>query len=200
MIYMGTYKISSSKKPIKLALTDIYGIGLSRAWRLHYRIGAHTNQRLCHTKRVQRRTWLRKLKRRALIGDLLKTLKRDNLKRLKYIKSYRGVRHSLYLPSRGQRTHSNRRTSRYLKSGTWHYVPTIPISKLKKLSKYVQHKKKLVEKSNDTYGKLLSRNFAQLQKNKRYFKQLSRQNKLAQFTKLAKQNKVLTFKKNKKKK
>lgn len=42
-------------------------------------------------------------------------LKRDvllNIKRLKEIESYRGMRHSRHLPSRGQRTKTNTRTVR----------------------------------------------------------------------------------------
>ena len=35
-----------------------------------------------------------------------------NIKRLKEIKAYRGIRHSLSLPSRGQRTKTNARTRR----------------------------------------------------------------------------------------
>ena len=42
----------------------------------------------------------------------LKLRKEFDLKRLKKIKSYKGIRHSLGLPVRGQRTRSNARTKR----------------------------------------------------------------------------------------
>lgn len=165
----------------------LYGVGSGRASRYHFKYGAHCNQRLSHTTRQQRKAWVRQFKHFYCLGPLLKMLKRGNTKRLKYIKCYRGVRHASYLPVRGQRTHSNRRTSRYLSSGTWQYVPALPGAKLKKVSKYVRHKPGLVEQSNSIYQKLLQRSFASLQKNKRYYNQLARHGKLAQFAKLAKQ-------------
>jgi small subunit ribosomal protein S13 len=44
-------------------------------------------------------------------ADLSRTVT-GNIKRLKEIKSYRGLRHSAGLPSRGQRTKTNARTKR----------------------------------------------------------------------------------------
>ncbi len=44
-------------------------------------------------------------------GDLQRIVT-GNIKRLKDIKSYRGLRHSLNLPTRGQRTRTNARTKR----------------------------------------------------------------------------------------
>lgn len=44
-------------------------------------------------------------------GDLQREVS-GNIKRLKEIKSYRGLRHSANLPSRGQRTKTNARTRR----------------------------------------------------------------------------------------
>jgi small subunit ribosomal protein S13 len=44
-------------------------------------------------------------------GELQRTVN-GNIKRLKDIKSYRGLRHSQSLPSRGQRTKTNARTRR----------------------------------------------------------------------------------------
>jgi small subunit ribosomal protein S13 len=44
-------------------------------------------------------------------GDLKREIS-GNIKRLKDIKCYRGVRHSRVLPTRGQRTKTNSRTRR----------------------------------------------------------------------------------------
>ncbi len=44
-------------------------------------------------------------------GDLRRSVS-DNINRLKRIKAYRGVRHTMGLPVRGQRTRSNARTKR----------------------------------------------------------------------------------------
>ena len=43
---------------------------------------------------------------------ILKKIVSENIKRLKQINAYRGLRHSMGLPSRGQRTRSNARTKR----------------------------------------------------------------------------------------
>ncbi len=48
-------------------------------------------------------------------GELQRTVS-ANVKRLKEIKAYRGLRHSQNLPSRGQRTKTNARTRRGKKS------------------------------------------------------------------------------------
>lgn len=47
-----------------------------------------------------------------LVEGELQRVVTGNIKRLKDIKSYRGIRHSANLPSRGQRTKTNARTRR----------------------------------------------------------------------------------------
>ena len=47
-----------------------------------------------------------------LIGSQLQTRSRQRVERLIGISSYRGIRHSQGLPTRGQRTHGNAQTSR----------------------------------------------------------------------------------------
>lgn len=54
---------------------------------------------------------------RHLIGVDLELTKEFDIKRLKKIKAYRGFRHMLGLPMRGQRTKSNFRTNRKKGSG-----------------------------------------------------------------------------------
>ncbi len=51
------------------------------------------------------------LEKYSIEGDLLRQVK-ANIQRLKTTGSYRGIRHSRNLPSRGQRTRSNARTKR----------------------------------------------------------------------------------------
>jgi small subunit ribosomal protein S13 len=50
-----------------------------------------------------------------IIGNKLTRKKTDNIKRLIKISSYRGFRHVRGLPLRGQRTHTNAKTSRKFK-------------------------------------------------------------------------------------
>ena len=52
-----------------------------------------------------------------LVGSDLDLVKEFDIKRLKKIKSYRGLRHASNLPSRGQRTKSNFRKNRRKGSG-----------------------------------------------------------------------------------
>lgn len=49
---------------------------------------------------------------RHLLGPELKLVQDDDIKRLKMIKCYRGMRHALGLPVRGQRTRSNFRKNK----------------------------------------------------------------------------------------
>jgi len=52
------------------------------------------------------------IERSYIVSYELKSIYRNNLKKLKNINSYRGLRHTLMLPTRGQRTHSNASTLR----------------------------------------------------------------------------------------
>ena len=52
------------------------------------------------------------ISRDYLVEGELQRIVTGNIKRLKDIKSYRGIRHSLNLPTRGQRTRTNARTRR----------------------------------------------------------------------------------------
>ncbi len=51
------------------------------------------------------------LEKHMVEGDLVRNI-RENIQRLREIGSYRGIRHSRGLPTRGQRTKSNARTKR----------------------------------------------------------------------------------------
>jgi len=97
-------------KRVEIALTYIYGIGLT------------TSQRLLHNTGVSPDTRVRDLtendlsKLRELIDREVKVegdLRREvaaNIKRLTDIGCYRGLRHRRGLPVRGQRTKTNART------------------------------------------------------------------------------------------
>ena len=52
------------------------------------------------------------ISRDYLVEGELQRIVTGNIKRLKDIKSYRGIRHSLNLPTRGQHTRTNARTRR----------------------------------------------------------------------------------------
>ncbi len=100
------------EKQLQIALTYIYGIGPKFADEIIEKSGIEG------TTRVKKLTDAEVSKLQDIItndyqieGDLRKVTT-TNLKRLKDINSYRGLRHAASLPSRGQRTRTNARTRR----------------------------------------------------------------------------------------
>lgn len=99
-------------KRAEIALTYIFGIGLTTSTKILTRtkIGPDTRTKdLSEEEVVKLREIIEKEMR--VEGDL----KRDvvtNIKRLKEIGTYRGLRHIKRLPARGQRTKTNSRTVR----------------------------------------------------------------------------------------
>lgn len=101
-----------SDKQVQIALTYVYGIGpkVSR--------DIVAAAKVEPTKRVKDLTDAEEKKIRDIIdanytveGDLHRVVA-NNIKRLKDVGSYRGLRHKLNLPVRGQRTRTNGRTKR----------------------------------------------------------------------------------------
>ena len=99
-------------KRVEIALTYIYGIGLSRSRKLlaQLRINPDTRVKNLNEHEINR---LRRMieENYRVEGDLKREIL-SNIKRLKEINSYRGVRHAKHLPVRGQRTRTNTRTVR----------------------------------------------------------------------------------------
>ena len=102
-------------KPVRIGLTTIYGIGFKQASDICDKIGISPSIRIYQLKDFEIHEISKLLKNSFLIeGDLRKET-HLNIKRLVNISSYRGVRHRLGLPVRGQRTHTNARTRKYKK-------------------------------------------------------------------------------------
>ncbi len=97
-------------KRVEIALTYIYGIGRSRAQEIIEETGVDNNKRV-HELSDEEVAKLRKVIDEEYIveGELRRDVKRD-IKRLKDIGCYRGIRHKRGLPVRGQRTQTNART------------------------------------------------------------------------------------------
>ncbi|MFH1561601.1 MAG: 30S ribosomal protein S13 [Patescibacteria group bacterium] len=95
----------------KIALTRVYGIGRVRAKQLLAELKIDSEKRLkdLGSEEVVRLT--KALGSLKVEGDLRKQVS-DNIERLKAIRSYRGIRHILNMPVRGQRTRVNARTRR----------------------------------------------------------------------------------------
>nr|YP_009315604.1 Ribosomal protein S13 [Liagora brachyclada]SCW24262.1 Ribosomal protein S13 [Liagora brachyclada] len=99
-------------KRIEVALTYIYGIGLPSAQAILESTGINKDTRIIDledSEIVQLRTILDK--HYEIEGDL-RRIEAMNIKRLMEINSYKGKRHRLGLPLRGQRTRTNARTRR----------------------------------------------------------------------------------------
>ncbi len=101
-----------AEKQVRIALTYIYGIGPKFA------AAIITKTKIDPTIRVKNLTDAEISKISEVIaadytveGELQRVVT-GNIKRLKDIHTYRGLRHKLNLPSRGQRTKTNARTRR----------------------------------------------------------------------------------------
>ena len=99
------------EKRIEIALTYIFGIGLTTSKNILATAGVSPNLR------VKDMDMSDVAKLRDAIGDYkvegaLRSEINMNIKRLMDIGSYRGIRHRRGLPCRGQRTHTNARTRR----------------------------------------------------------------------------------------
>ncbi len=99
------------EKRLEIGLTTIYGIGRSRAQDILDAAKVDHGKRPGELSQDEENI-LRQLIEDYEIEGTLKRTKNENIKRLKDIKTYRGMRHSLHLPTRGQRTKTNSRTVR----------------------------------------------------------------------------------------
>lgn len=99
-------------KQVQVALTYIYGIGPKASGDIL------ATAKVAQTVRVKDLTDSELSKLQEIItsnytveGELQRVVT-GNIKRLKDIKTYRGIRHQASLPTRGQRTRTNARTKR----------------------------------------------------------------------------------------
>jgi small subunit ribosomal protein S13 len=98
------------QKRVEIALTYIYGIGVSRSNAILSKAGIEASVRV---KDLSEEEVSRIAKVIDVEGGVEGDLRKDvamNIKRLMETGSYRGMRHRRSLPTRGQRTHTNART------------------------------------------------------------------------------------------
>lgn len=100
------------EKRVEIALTYIFGIGHSRAKNVitKAKVNADTRVKALTSDEIERIRGV--IERNFKVEGDLRSEVSQNIKRLKEISSYRGVRHSKNLPLRGQRTKTNARTKR----------------------------------------------------------------------------------------
>lgn len=99
------------QKRMEIALTAIYGIGRSAAHEILDGAKVDYATRPKDLTAEQENAIRKLIEKIKVEGDLRREVA-SNIKRLKDIKCYRGVRHTRHLPVRGQRTKTNSRTVR----------------------------------------------------------------------------------------
>ncbi|PYQ22833.1 MAG: 30S ribosomal protein S13 [Acidobacteria bacterium] len=98
------------QKRVEIALTYIYGIGVSRSNKILAKAGIDRSVRVKDLSEEEASRIAKIIDSEGGVeGDLRKDVAM-NIKRLMEIGSYRGMRHRRNLPVRGQRTHTNART------------------------------------------------------------------------------------------
>jgi len=112
MVYLFESELSK-KKSVMFALTSIFGIGKINSFLLCKKLGFSQNLKVKDLSKEQFVKLVKTIESSNLI--LASDLKKERLLKLKTllsIKSYKGLRRNQGLPIRGQRTHTNARTSR----------------------------------------------------------------------------------------
>lgn len=99
------------KKQLSIGLTALYGVGLTTAKKVLTEAKVPFDAKPTDLS-VDQENAVRKLIEAKTIEGNLKREVASNIKRLKDIKAYRGVRHMKRLPVKGQRTKTNSRTVR----------------------------------------------------------------------------------------
>ncbi len=96
---------------VDYALTNIKGLGWSLSGKIMADAKIDTKKRVSELTADEIAKIGVELEKYSIEGDLVRDV-RGNVQRLQVIGSYRGMRHSHNLPSRGQRTRTNGRTKR----------------------------------------------------------------------------------------
>jgi len=101
------------EKSIWIALTTIYGIGRERSRKILDQLKINYMKKVKDVTEEEQKLISVELKNYVLENDLKREVA-SAIKRLKEIKCYRGMRHNLWLPVRGQLTRKNARTAKKL--------------------------------------------------------------------------------------
>ncbi len=97
-------------KPGFIALRTIYGIGRSNAWEVLAKAEIEPRKRVSEWTEEEIARLRAIIEQEYTVEGQLRAEVQMNIRRLIEIGSYRGMRHKLGLPVRGQRTRTNART------------------------------------------------------------------------------------------
>ncbi len=101
-----------SQKKLGVALTYVYGVGKKVSIDVCEKANVDSNTRVNDLSESEIKNISDVIATSFLVeGDLRREVS-GNIKRLKDLGTYRGVRHRKNLPCRGQRTHTNARTKK----------------------------------------------------------------------------------------
>ncbi len=98
------------RKRIEIALTYIYGIGLTSAKKILSIAGVNPDIKVNDLTDEDTDKLRKVIEADYKTEGTLKLLVKEDIKRLKEINCYRGIRHKKGLPVRGQRTRTNARS------------------------------------------------------------------------------------------
>jgi len=101
-----------SKKRVVIALTYIFGIGATRSKKILKEASVDESIRVQDLTDEQVNAIRQILEKQYRVEGELRREVLGNIKRLKEVKAYRGLRHIARLPVRGQRSKTNSRTVR----------------------------------------------------------------------------------------
>ncbi|WDV45398.1 30S ribosomal protein S13 [Clostridiaceae bacterium M8S5] len=97
------------EKRVEIGLTYIYGIGKSRSQEIISKVGINPDTRIKDLTEEEVSKLRSEIDEYVVEGDLRREIAMD-IKRLREIGCYRGLRHKRGLPVRGQSTKNNART------------------------------------------------------------------------------------------
>jgi small subunit ribosomal protein S13 len=100
------------EKQVQIALTYIYGIGPKSSQDILSQANVEPTVRVKNLNDVELGRIQEAISKDYTIEGELQRVITGNIKRLRDINAYRGLRHKANLPSRGQRTRTNARTRR----------------------------------------------------------------------------------------
>jgi small subunit ribosomal protein S13 len=101
-----------TEKQIQIALTYVYGIGPTTASAIIAQAKVEPTVRVKDMTDAEISRIQEIINEKHTVEGELQRIVAGNIKRLKDINAYRGLRHKASLPSRGQRTKTNARTRR----------------------------------------------------------------------------------------
>ena len=111
MAYILNKNLKDSQK-IRTALQNVYGLGFFLANQICDQMGLSQKTRVQNLTSSQIDQLVRIVEQYYFVGSDLKRLIIQDIQRLRNIGTYKGFRHALSLPCRGQRTKTNAKSAR----------------------------------------------------------------------------------------